>query len=393
MKYRRFGKTEISIPLLTCGGMRFQHSWEDMPFEKIPAQSQENLERTVERAFELGINHFETARGYGTSERQLGRALKRFKRDEITVQTKVGPNEDPSRFVENFTDSLVRLQLEYVDLFAIHGINDRERLGWSLKPKGCLEEAHKLKEKGYIRHIGFSTHGPTDVILEAVRSGGFDYVNLHWYYIFQKNLPAIEEATRRDMGVFIISPSDKGGMLYNPSRKLLDLCRPLHPMVFNDLFCLSRPEIHTISIGAARPGDFDLHLEALELLDRADEILPPIRDRLRSALEEAVGADFAYRFEEGLPTWEKTPGRINIPVILWLLKLAKAYDMIEYGKMRYGLLGKGESWFPGENAAEVDRIDLSQALSASPFADRIPRLLKEAHELLYEEKNGEGDET
>ena len=48
------------------------------------------------------------------------------------------------------------------------------------------------------RHVGFSTHGPPDVVREAVQwdgDGGFDYVNLHWYYIYQDNWPAIEEAT------------------------------------------------------------------------------------------------------------------------------------------------------------------------------------------------------
>ena len=60
----------------------------------------------------------------------------------------------------------------------------------------------------------------------------FDYVNLHWYYINQDNWPAILDAQRHDMGVFIISPSDKGGHLYNPPERLIELCHPLSPMVF-----------------------------------------------------------------------------------------------------------------------------------------------------------------
>ncbi len=120
--------------------------------------------------------------------------------------------------------------------------------------------------------------------------GGFEYVNLHWYYIFQQNWPAIQAAARADMGVFIISPADKGGMLYKPPAKLMGLCQPLHPLVFNVLFCLSRPEVHTLSIGAARPGDFDLPMDALPLLDRAGELLPPIEACLRKAMVDAVGA-------------------------------------------------------------------------------------------------------
>ena len=43
------------------------------------------------------------------------------------------------------------------------------------------------------------------------------------------------------MGVFIISPNDKGGKLYEPPPKLTELCAPLTPMQFNDLYCLARP--------------------------------------------------------------------------------------------------------------------------------------------------------
>jgi predicted aldo/keto reductase-like oxidoreductase len=126
----------------------------------------------------------------------------------------------------------------------------------------------------------------------------------------------VQEATARDIGVFIISPSDKGGMLYNPPEKLRQLTAPVHPIVFNDLFCLSRPEVHTLSVGAARPSDFDEHLEAVRLYERRAEVLPAIEARLREEMERVVGRDFAERFDEGLPRWEETPGEINIQTIL-----------------------------------------------------------------------------
>ena len=273
------------------------------------------------------------------------------------------------------------------NILGIHGVNTHEILWWCARPGGCLEVARQLIDEGKARHVGFSTHGSTDLILDAIRTevaNGFDYVNLHWYYIFQDNWPAVQAATDRDMGTFIISPSDKGGMLYQPPQKLVDLCQPLHPLVFNCLFCLNRPEIHTLSLGAARPTDFDLQMSTLPLLDEATSILPPIVSRLQAALEEAVGRDVVNGYQEGLLAWEANPGYMNIRVMLWLRLLALAFDLVDYGKMRYGLLGNGNHWFPGLNAAHVQELDLTKALAGSPFREQIPLWLAHAHELLYD---------
>lgn len=382
MLYRRFGRTELQMPVFSCGGMRYQYKWQDLPQSEVPENNQANLEATIRKAFELGINHIETARGYGSSEMQLGQILPTLPRQEIIVQTKVSPKPDAEEFEEDFWRSLNYLQLDYVDLLGIHGINNFDLLEQTLRSGGCLDVVRKLQKQGKVGFIGFSTHGSTNIIVDAIASDAFDYVNLHWYYINQNNWAAIEAATNHDMGVFIISPSDKGGKLYNPSAKLQELCAPLSPMVFNDLFCLSHPQIHTLSLGAARPSDFDEHLKTLAILDRADEYLPAILQRLETAAEETLGKIWVNTWYKNLPSHEKTPNNINIPVILWLRNLAIAYDMVEYGKMRYNLLGNGGHWFPGNKAENVEQLDLRDCLHLSPHAEIIPDLLKQTHQLL-----------
>ena len=382
MLYKRFGRTEIQMPVFSCGGMRYQYKWQDVTPEEIPVDNQENLEAVIRRSVELGINHIETARGYGTSEMQLGKILPQFPREKLIVQTKVSPVADPQEFRQTFEKSLAYLQLDYVDLFSLHGINNAETWNDSICEGGCLEVAKQLQSEGKIKFIGFSTHGHTDIILQAINSNKFDYVNLHWYYINRQNWAAVEAATKLDMGVFIISPSNKGGLLYQPPKKLVDLCAPLSPMVFNDLFCLSHPQVHTLSIGAAKSTDFDEHLKTLELLDNAAEILPPIISRLESEAIKILGEDWVKTWETNLPTWEETPGEVNMRVILWLLNLALAYDMIDYGKMRYNLLGQADHWFPGNRADRLDELDLRECLVNSPQAEKIPQMLAKAHNIL-----------
>ena len=380
MKYRRFGKTELSIPVVSCGGMRYQFDWKDKPLNEIPSDNQDNLEATIRRSVELGINHIETARGYGSSERQLGLILPSFPRDEIIVQTKIGPNESSDEFVKQFEESLERMKLDHVDLLSIHGINHGPTLDWSVRPGGCLEAARKIQQQGLAKHIGFSTHGPTDIIVKAIKTedfGGFDYVNLHWYYINQSNWPAVEEATKRDMGVFIISPTDKGGMLQKSPDRLKALTAPLHPIVFNDLFCLLRPEIHTLSLGASCPSDFDLHIEAVSMLEEAEKIVPPLLAKLEKAKLDAVGEKLVNPLGMNIPEWHECPDKINAKVIVWLWVLLKAFDLKEYGKSRFNLMGNADHWFPGEKPEKIEPSAWQQIAIQSGLGPQLIEILQE----------------
>ncbi len=380
------------MPLLSLGGMRFQQSWSDLEASAIEAESQRNLEATLAAAVSAGFHHVETARYYGTSELQLGPALARHPDARRILQTKIPPRDDPAAFEAELERSFKLLGVERVDLLAVHGINLHEHLEQTVRPGGCLEVLRSWQADGAIGHIGFSTHGPLDLILDAIGTNVFDYVNVHWYYIRQDNGPALTAARDRDMGVFLISPTDKGGHLHSPSQRLLQLCDPLHPIVFNDLFCLMDPRVHTISVGAARPSDLDLHLQAVAQLEQAPELVPAVAERLQAALVERLGEPWVETSQQGLPAWRDTPGDINLPVLLWLHTLLEGWDLESFAKARYGLLGNGSHWFPGRNAAAfeastdepaaVTAEELDEVLASSPWKQEIPAILRKLKQRL-----------
>jgi predicted aldo/keto reductase-like oxidoreductase len=214
-----------------------------------------------------------------------------------------------------------------------------------------------------------------------IATDAFDYVNLHWYFMNSTNWSAVEAAARQDMGVFIISPTQKGGCLHQPSEKLGDLTAPLSPIVFNDLYCLIHPEVHTISIGAARPSDFDEHLKILPILQKREtgDLVRGIARRLEDEFQRVNGSAMPVRWDGGLPSFGDVPGGINIQEIVRLWLLDRAFDMQDYGKLRYNLLGNGGHWFPGVNAAEFNESTI-EAIGVKSGIPDLSGILHKAHE-------------
>ena len=351
---RRFGRTNLKMPVLSLGGMRFQKSWDELKFSEISRKEQNKVENILNLANKFGFNHIETAKYYGTSEIQLGMGFKSIKKIPKIIQTKIPPNRDPKLFEAELLKSFEKLQVKKIDLLAIHGINTTEHLHQAVKNGGCIDILKKFQQENLIGYIGFSTHGELSLIKKAISTNFFDYINLHWYFINQTNSKLIELAHKYDLGVFIISPTDKGGHLHTPSTKILELCSPLHPIVFNDLFCLRNKNVHTISVGIAKEQDFNLHLEAVSLLSESDHYIPKILNRLKEESINSLGIEWYKSWDKNLPNWKNTPGGINIPVLLWLANLIDSFDLEEFAKSRYQLLGNGSHWFPGNNANLLD---------------------------------------
>lgn len=365
MHYRRFGKTNLPLSVFSLGTMR----------------SLENLDTmvaVVKQGLALGINHFETARAYGQSEQLLGQALRQLRpqRSKFYLTTKLlptGRRDDMSRWI---VQSLEHLGVDYIDCLALHGINTEAHLAALTAADGGLAAIAQAQAQGLIRHLGFSTHGSQDVIFKALALGCFEFINLHYYYFFQHHGPIIAQAAALDLGIFIISPTDKGGQLYAPPKALVEQCAPLSPQAFNYRFLLGDRRITTVSVGASHPE----HLAVAAALQNDTGPLTPLEQaidrRLQGQQAIALGSDRCSQCYQCLPC----PEAIHIPEILRLRNLAVAHDMTHFGQYRYRMLEQAGHWFPGRRG---DRCtDCGDCLPRCPEQLDIPALLRDSHRRL-----------
>ncbi len=374
MEYRRFGKTEKQLSVVTLGGMRFKHVWEE-PRREIPAETLNQCREVVQLAFDAGINHIETAWGYRKSETVYGKVLNEelnIPRNTYHLMTK-GHFLDTEKMRQTVETQLKDLQTGYLDFYGWHGINNDEILLQACKTGGPVEALLKMKEEGLIRHVGFSTHGRLQTIVKAIDTGLFDFVNLHYYYFNQRNLGAVEAAKARDLGVFIISPNDKGGQLFNAPQKVRNATNTLTPIQWNARFCLQNKAIHTLSSGMTKASHFK-EMKGIFPADWTDS-----EQKIKLELDGFLKDD-PYSGYDGFDI-ENDPSGINIPEVLRLRKLWKCYDMSEFGKYRYKTFEDRNHWLPGELAFKenIEKIDLSKVPANIP----LKKMLAESHNQFY----------
>jgi hypothetical protein len=365
MKYRCFGRTNLPLSVFSLGTMRC-------------LSSEEVFCQTVHRAVDLGINHLETARGYGNSEQYLGAALRQLSlpRSQLYITTKILPCASAVQMEQEINESLKRLGLDYLDSLAIHGLNTWEHLAWVRSPNGCMQAVQQALADGRVQHVGFSTHAPLELILEAISTDLFEFVNLLYSYFFQRNAPAIALAHQKGLGIFIISPADKGGLLYTPPPLLEQICQPFSPLELNYRFLLSDPRITTLSVGPAHPEELEV---PLAMADRNEPLLAEERatfDRLDAQQQAALGSDRCSQCYACLPC----PVEIHIPEVLRLRNLAIAYDMNQFGQYRYRMFENAGHWFPGNKANHC--TDCGDCLPRCPEHLPIPTLLRDTHQKL-----------
>lgn len=189
--------------------MRFTKSGPGIDFDKA--------EKEFMRAFELGVNYYDTAYIYPGSEELVGRIIeKNGIRDKINLATKL-----PQYLINNrsgldkyFNEELKRLRTDYVDYYLMHHMTDFQQ--WEkLQALGIEEWIAEKKKSGQIRNVGFSFHGDTATFKKILNAYDWDSCLVQYNYFdehTQAGRAGIKAAAEKGVKVFIMEPL-RGGKL------------------------------------------------------------------------------------------------------------------------------------------------------------------------------------
>ena len=220
MNYRkdRYGK---EISQLGYGCMRFTKKGTSIDFEKAEAE--------VMRAYEQGVNYFDTAYIYSGSEECLGKIVeKNGIRDKISIATKLPQYlvNTYDKIDKYFYEQLKRLRTDYIDYYLMHMFTDYAE--WEkLKALGIEDWIAKRKSEGSIKNVGFSYHGNTEMFLKILNAYDWDFCQIQYNYLdehTQAGRKGLEEACKKGVPVVIMEPL-RGGKLVNLPTKAKDLLK------------------------------------------------------------------------------------------------------------------------------------------------------------------------
>lgn len=209
MVYKNF-KDEIKISRLGMGNMRLP----EKNTENGTVIDYEAAKAIIDQAMKAGVNYFDTAYIYhgGESEVFTGKALKEYPRESYYVADKFNYQANPD-YKAQFAEQLNRLQLDYIDFYLIHGVQDYF-VDDAIKC-GCIDYFNQMKAEGKIRYFGFSFHGTPDALRKILAANTWDFVQIQLNYydwLYEDAKTIYEILDKAGIPIMVMEPVH-GGML------------------------------------------------------------------------------------------------------------------------------------------------------------------------------------
>lgn len=321
----RLGRTGLSVTRCSFGAL---------PIQRV---SFDEAKKLLVKAYDYGINFFDTARGYTDSEEKIGYSLSGVRKN-IIIATKSFA-QDKKTLLEHLETSLKNMKTDYVDILQLH--NPAE-LPDANDPDSAYAGMLEAKKKGMIRFAGITNHR-IKTALEAVASGLFDTVQFPLSSLSSDvDLKLIEECRKYDVGL-IAMKAMSGGLITNAT----------------STFAFLRQYENVVPIwGIQRETELDEFLALEKNPPRLDEALWKVINKDR--------AELAGNFCRGCGYCMPCPAGIEIPLqarISLLLRRAPYQQFLQEGfKEKMELIDKC--------------MNCGQCIKHCPYEIDTPRLLK-----------------
>lgn len=338
MQYRTFGKLDWKVSALGFGAMRLP-----VIDDNTANIDQDKTNEMIQAAIEGGVNYFDTAYPYHKehSEAALGRALQGGLRERAAVATKspIWLINEPSDFDRLLDTQLERLQMNYVDFYLLHALNQKS---WEkVKKLDVLRRAEAALADGRIRHLGFSFHDNLETFKQIV--DGYDkweFCQIQYNYMditYQAGAEGMHYAASKGLAVIIMEPLLGGKLALDlpATRPLWDSAdakrtpadwalqwlwsQPEVSMVLSGMSTLEQVQQNIRSASASRPG----------LLDDGELALI---ERVREVMND-LGPIPCTRCEYCLPC----PYGVNIPRNFDIYNKAAMFDDLAAARRGYGI--------------------------------------------------------
>jgi hypothetical protein len=253
LKYRVLGKTGLKVTSVGFGCM---------------ITSDQSV---VEKAADIGITYFDTARGYqgGNNERMVGAALKN-KRKNIVLSSKTGARTKEEA-LDHLNTSLKELGTDYLDIWYLHGKGRADQLTDDL-----LEAQQIAKKDGKIRFAGLSTHGGQAEVIPAAISKKLDVVLTSYNFTMDPGFPSLlESAAKAGLGVVAMKVMAGGFRRVRQGDKLYDTLKREGAMLAALKWVLKNPNVHTTIPSMTDMDQLDENLKAMTapFTDKDEKVL------------------------------------------------------------------------------------------------------------------------
>jgi hypothetical protein len=243
---RTWDKMGETLGMLGLGCMRLPtKGGASSGFGRHQPLDQDAVNKMVDYAIAHGVNYFDTAPAYGESEVVTGKALSRHPRSSFRIATKISnmngrPTLEAGK--QMFETSLKNLQTDYIDFLLCHNIQNMAGFKTRFIDNGLFTWLREQKDKGRIRHLGFSYHGSNADFPALVDLYDWDFVQIQLNYVDWKEMSAgwgsssgvtsseylYNYLVGKGIPVLVMEPV-KGGALANVSDGVAAVMRERHP--------------------------------------------------------------------------------------------------------------------------------------------------------------------